>query len=1178
MGGNPGDIAWLDDYSTALIHSDNSSSTNTTRFERRSSRGDLIEYASFPGWPARIINYEGRLIVVTVESRPVFNVFAPGGDADNDGTANPDDAFPFDPAAALDSDRDGHPDDWNAGKSQSDSTTGLTMDAYPFDSACHEGFHGDGTTCDIENWVFSFLPQWTDVDRDGVVYMLDTDNERVTRWDATNGHSNPLPYGDGFRDFVYYMRYSPEQHRLYLGYLDGEITYFNLEDPSEEIYLASAPTAQAGMQPAGNYVLAAGANGGDTGRYSVTFDADGEITSRVQHGELRRHSAWDPVQARVYLIDQPGRPTEIQYVTVNQGTGQVGTLVDSPYEISDKVFGPIRVSPDGSQVLLKSGDIYSATDLSRTGGITPGFEDAQWGDDGEVVALRTLVDVTAYTRVERRRTDGSVLQLAFADGSPVALHRDNGDYRFMTIGNSGLKYFRFRVFDDLDGDGVENLLDAFPTDASASADGDWDGHPDAWNDGMSEADSSTGLTLDAYPDDAACNLEEHGDGTTCDIVSTIPDYIPDSVDIDEHGIVHLYSWWNRRIYRWDAVTQQHLNPYVIAKDRWQGDGLPGDMFYHPTHKRIYVGYADNQLKYIDPAAGPEEHYFTVLSYGNFGLGDAGNFLMTIDEDGGSERHKVFDLDGQVRDTDFGDRTLDFTWDPVLERIYFFDGVGPADRLTYKIIDQTTGEILGEDDSPYFGDYESKIPIRVSADGTRIITGAADLYDQQFLYRTGSLPGDFADARWLADGGIVTVRDAAGDSGDTSYERRNSSGDLVEARRIIGAPLAIVPFGDDFVIVTDEGAPSFALHSPSDDTDADGVDNVLDAFPLDPAASADTDGDGYPDIWNAGMSEADSTTDLSLDAYASDSACQLDAHGDGANCDIASTIPDYTADEIAIDGSGVVYLFSAGNQRVYRWDANTQQHLNPIVVGSAQWVDATAPTIMTYHPGHARLYFGYDDSDVTFVNIAGGGEQRLTSLSLPVGGLSEAGTYLMAFGREDVEGIANVLDDTGELSFNRFTTYWSSAYAWNDSQDRLYHFRDDYENNYLMAMVVNQTTGRLNGTAEPANDGTLTFNSPIRVSTDGNNVLVGGGNIFDGLDLTLQASLGQTVIDGAWMNDGRLVTARPDGADTAIEVLDVSYQSLSELSVPNTPIAVLPYGDDVVVITSSGQPEFAVVTP
>jgi hypothetical protein len=57
--------------------------------------------------------------------------------------------------------------------------------------------------------------------------------------------------------------------------------------------------------------------------------------------------------------------------------------------------------------------------------------------------------------------------------------------------------------------------------------------------------------------------------------------------------------------------------------------------------------------------------------------------------------------------------------------------------------------------------------------------------------------------------------------------------------------------------------------PVPDTDGDGVKDDVDAFPNDPAASIDTDSDGYPDSWNPGSSIENSTTGLVIDQYPSD---------------------------------------------------------------------------------------------------------------------------------------------------------------------------------------------------------------------------------------------------------------------------------------------------------------------
>jgi hypothetical protein len=54
---------------------------------------------------------------------------------------------------------------------------------------------------------------------------------------------------------------------------------------------------------------------------------------------------------------------------------------------------------------------------------------------------------------------------------------------------------------DDDNDGVSDDGDDFPFDLAASIDGDEDGRPDLWNPGLDANYSTTGLTLDPFPDD-----------------------------------------------------------------------------------------------------------------------------------------------------------------------------------------------------------------------------------------------------------------------------------------------------------------------------------------------------------------------------------------------------------------------------------------------------------------------------------------------------------------------------------------------------------------------------------------------------------------------------------------------------------------------------------------------------
>ena len=65
-----------------------------------------------------------------------------------------------------------------------------------------------------------------------------------------------------------------------------------------------------------------------------------------------------------------------------------------------------------------------------------------------------------------------------------------------------------------------------------------------------------------------------------------------------------------------------------------------------------------------------------------------------------------------------------------------------------------------------------------------------------------------------------------------------------------------------------------------DTDNDGVPDATDVFPNDPAASLDSDGDGYPDEWNPAWNETDGDTNLTMDEFPNDINEWVDSDGDG----------------------------------------------------------------------------------------------------------------------------------------------------------------------------------------------------------------------------------------------------------------------------------------------------------
>jgi len=85
-----------------------------------------------------------------------------------------------------------------------------------------------------------------------------------------------------------------------------------------------------------------------------------------------------------------------------------------------------------------------------------------------------------------------------------------------------------------------------------------------------------------------------------------------------------------------------------------------------------------------------------------------------------------------------------------------------------------------------------------------------------------------------------------------------------------------------LIVIGVGVLSGCTQEQTTDYDKDGYNDNIDAFPYDPAASKDSDGDNYPDNWNTGMNKDDSTSypQLELDAFPNDPTEWKDTDGDG----------------------------------------------------------------------------------------------------------------------------------------------------------------------------------------------------------------------------------------------------------------------------------------------------------
>jgi len=209
----------------------------------------------------------------------------------------------------------------------------------------------------------------------------------------------------------------------------------------------------------------------------------------------------------------------------------------------------------------------------------------------------------------------------------------------------------------------------------------------------------------------------------------------------------------------------------------------------------------------------------------------------------------YDLDGEELEYyfNFGDST-DSGWvtNPVIKHIYT---KGPLDYSVELSVKDSDGEI---DTMVVSITVNNRVPhADAGADRTIEINQAVD-FDGSESYDP--------------DGNLLTYKWSFGDGTTTDWL---NSAKTTHSYTQAGDYTVTLSVSDGTLTATDTCLVQVKDVEAKKDTDSDSVPDESDAFPNDAAASVDSDGDHYPDYWNFGKSEDDSTTGLKLDDYPND---------------------------------------------------------------------------------------------------------------------------------------------------------------------------------------------------------------------------------------------------------------------------------------------------------------------
>lgn len=236
----------------------------------------------------------------------------------------------------------------------------------------------------------SYAPDSVLMGEDETVYLLSGANQSVFRWSVSErGYTNTISL-DGFPG---YMSYSPDTNRLYLGYADT-ISQVKLDESlNEQAYITPSDTLR-GLSTADEYVFACTKPG--TWSVYYTYAPDGTLASEMDWKEYSKEFVWSQSNQRMYHFQDGFSPNDLHWEII-EASGAFGTSQDSPYHSSKGIRHPIRVAPDGSDVVLGSGRVHDAITLNHTYTLPNTIDDAAWIGSN----LYTLRDVGEKTQVQK---------------------------------------------------------------------------------------------------------------------------------------------------------------------------------------------------------------------------------------------------------------------------------------------------------------------------------------------------------------------------------------------------------------------------------------------------------------------------------------------------------------------------------------------------------------------------------------------------------------------------------------------------------------------------------------------------------------------------------------------------------------------------------------------------------
>lgn len=233
---------------------------------------------------------------------------------------------------------------------------------------------------------------------DGTVLLVSKAHNSIFRWSpVTRQYAATIPLAN----VPEYSAYSPAKNSIYVVDAAGIIRSIDLATATPvEMPFAILPQTPLGLAVVGNFIFSVDYSGAwCTHR---TFNAAGVQVSSKDWNYYSGEYTWSEASQKIYLF-RDNYPSDLAWEEINaNGTaypglaaGEIGNKRDSNFSSSNSFRYPIRVSPDGSKVLVGSGAFLDSNSLAILPIALPvNINDAVW-HGGQIKTLRTVTDHSA---------------------------------------------------------------------------------------------------------------------------------------------------------------------------------------------------------------------------------------------------------------------------------------------------------------------------------------------------------------------------------------------------------------------------------------------------------------------------------------------------------------------------------------------------------------------------------------------------------------------------------------------------------------------------------------------------------------------------------------------------------------------------------------------------------------